>query len=426
MRSDRVAFLFGVGVAVKSLLKNARLKVAPFPAGSKYRGYQGHSSYQGEEGRHIRPGQFVSKWSRTLRRKVALALRKGSPRATPDAAAQFAVKPLSLRIAAAINFLYWPFFWSGIAACVWFGVDSILRLWASTAAYQSVVAVSEPVLILVTPSAVGFWTNWLAVKMLFHPRRKNAIWWGLVPARRSELIDGIAAGILKRLISPEIIHEHLHKSGVVQAVLNETALALKQTVELPRFRAELKALVCDLVRDFATRPETRRSVEEFVRTKISEWTGVTFGAKIAEWTKNLWGPMVVEQVLQTLPDLPKATDSVLSHLESSLNQVPGLMERENNRIESFITKAIVEALHNLDIKQVVKAQLGKMDELALEKMLASNVTTELKFIQTSGGVFGLLAGVAFVYPASRPLLLITGLALWIVYRITVKKGPVAN
>ncbi|MGH7847737.1 MAG: DUF445 family protein, partial [Candidatus Binatia bacterium] len=131
---------------------------------------------------------------------------------------------------------------------------------------------------------------------------------------------------------------------------------------------------------------------------------------------------VLNQVVQALPELPKATDSVLARIDEYLDRVPDLMERESSRIEDVITKVIVEGLRNLNIRQVVKSQLDRMDEQALENMLTGTVTTELKFIQTSGGVFGFLAGLAFVYPSSRPFLLASGLGLWLAYRMTVKKN----
>ncbi|HWP58680.1 MAG TPA: DUF445 family protein [Candidatus Acidoferrales bacterium] len=420
MYSSGVAFLIGIGAALTNLLKKTRLKREALFEDEGAAGSAAGSSWPQDLPR-VQPRQFVLKWVRTLTRKLALARRKSAAPAEVLSAPARAKKPLSLKVAAALNLLYWPFFYSGIVISAWFAADSVLQLAVSSATYGAIAAVADPVLTVLTPTAVGFWTNWLAVKMLFHPRRKNAVWWGLVPARREELIDGIAAGVMKQLISPEIVQEHLHKSAVIQRFVNETACALQDTLENPRFRQELKGLVYGIVHKFATSPETRRSVERLVRAKISDWTGESLGAKIAEWTKELWGPLVVKEVIQALPDLPQATDSVIAHVERSLNQVPQIMERENSRIESLITRAIVEALHNLDIKQVVKAQLSKLDEQGLERMLTGNVTTELKFIQTSGGVFGLLAGLAFIYPSSRPVLLAVGLALWAAYRTTVKK-----
>src|SRR5262245_52934595 len=229
MRSAGVAFIISVGAALRSLLKARPNK--------EDQGWEKdrrqHAAAWPEDLPRVQLRQFVLRWSRTLTRKLALARRKKPVPIDSTLAAAEASKPLSLRIAAAINFLYWPFFYSGVALCVWFAADSVLQLLLSRSAYQTIAAISDPILTIVTPTAVGFWTNWLAVKMLFHPRGRNAVWWGLVPARRNQLIDGIAAGVMKQLISPEIVQEHLHKSGVVQRFVNDAAEALKDTLEIP-------------------------------------------------------------------------------------------------------------------------------------------------------------------------------------------------
>ena len=418
MYSTGVALLSTLGAALLTWLKNNRFKGH---ASTAERDKQDQTTWPDDLPR-VPARRFLVKWLRTLGRKLALNRRKtASSEAASASVSPSGRKPISTIVAEAINYLYWPFVCSGLALTAWFCADLLFQLMLARATYQAIAEISAPVLAIVTPTAVGFWTNWLAVKMLFHPRRQNAVWWGLVPARRSELVDSIANGVMQQLISPEIVHAYLHQSAIVQDFVTRSAAALKETIDHPKFRLELKGVVYGLVYDFATSPQTRLSVEELVSTKIRDWTGGTVSEKIVEWTKALWGPKVLSQVVQALPELPKATDSVLARIDEYLDKVPDLMERESSRIEDAITKVIVEGLRNLNIRQVVKSQLDKMDEQALETMLTSNVTTELRFIQTSGGVFGFLAGLAFVYPASRPFLLACGAGLWFAYRMTVKK-----
>jgi len=62
-----------------------------------------------------------------------------------------------------------------------------------------------------------------------------------------------------------------------------------------------------------------------------------------------------------------------------------------------------------------------MDPSALEHLLTANISAELVFIQTSGGIFGFLVGLAILYPFLRPVFLLAGLVLWVVYLRTVEK-----
>lgn len=366
---------------------------------------------------------FFLRWSSILARSL-LGFGSQAGAASETAATQEeSRRAISLNIAAAFNLLYWPFFWSGILLLGWFVADVVLRALMSPASYGSLDALTRPVLAVAAPTAVGFWTNWLAIKMLFVPRDPNVVWWGLVPARRSQIVDAIADGVLTRLISPEIVRDYLHRSGILKNVVERAVPAMRETIDDAGFRRDMKGLVYGLVYDFANSAETRRTVETMVQDKINDWTGETLGRKIVEWTKSLWGPVVLNEVMRALPEIPKAMDHVFDRIDRGLDGVPQWIERESENIERVLTTVIVEGLRGLDIKQIVKTQLDKMDERELERMLTGTVTTELRFIQTSGGVFGFLAGIAFVSPGSRPVLLLAALGLWLAYRATVKRHP---
>jgi uncharacterized membrane-anchored protein YjiN (DUF445 family) len=365
----------------------------------------------------VAPREFFFRWARRLLRTLGLRFRRASAPKPAGAAEAGGAHALSLRVAAAINLFYWPFFWTGILLLAWFPLDLALGVLAP-ALRERLLPGAEIALALGGPAAVGYWTNWIAIKMLFHPRRKNAIWQGLIPARRAELIESISDGVLQRLISPEIVRDYLRQTDLLKTFVHNTLAGIKETVDHPQFRREIKGLVYGLIHDFATSEATRRSVEELFHRKIATWTGETLGEKIVEWTKALWGPMVLKEVLNALPEVPRAMDNVLVRLDEALDNVPRFIERESGNLEDTITRAVVEGLRGLDIKHVVRQQLDRMDERELERMLTGHVTTELKFIQTSGGVLGLLAGTAFVFPAVRPFLLAAAAGLWLVYRAT--------
>ncbi|MGH7835326.1 MAG: DUF445 domain-containing protein [Candidatus Binatia bacterium] len=364
---------------------------------------------------------FFFRWSAIIARSLASFRSEAAASAETGRFQEQGRRAVSLKIAAAFNLLYWPFFWSGILLASWFAADVLLRALMSPASYRSLDALSRPVLAIAAPTAVGFWTNWLAIKMLFLPRDPNAVWWGLVPARRTQIVDAIAEGVLTRLISPEIVRDYLHRSGILKNFVERAVPAMRETIDDAEFRRDTKGLVYGLVYDFANSDETRRTVETMVQDKINDWTGETLGRKVVEWTKSLWGPVVLNEVVKALPEIPKAMDHVFDRIDRGLDGVPRWIERESESIERILTTVIVEGLRGLDIKQIVKTQLDKMDEQELERMLTGTVTTELRFIQTSGGVFGLLAGIAFVIPETRLALLLAALGLWVAYRATVKR-----
>jgi len=75
--------------------------------------------------------------------------------------------------------------------------------------YQMLEQANNLVLKLFLPIVLGYGTNWLAIKMLFHPRYPNKIWQGLVPSRREEIIRSVASKIQEELFSSEILRSYL-------------------------------------------------------------------------------------------------------------------------------------------------------------------------------------------------------------------------
>ena len=77
-------------------------------------------------------------------------------------------------------------------------------------------------------AAIGYGTNWLAVKMLFRPREPRAVLGlqvqGLVPRRRSELAESVARTVEQELLSKDDIRSivtALAESERIRGLLHE-------------------------------------------------------------------------------------------------------------------------------------------------------------------------------------------------------------
>lgn len=330
-------------------------------------------------------------------------------------------RPLSLRIAMVLNLLNYPLFWGGILLLCWLVLEFILETFFSPAFLTSMRRYSSPVVAVLGPAVVGYWTNWLAIKMLFHPRRKNAVWWGLIHARREDLITSLAAGIKSSLISPEIIRNYLEEQGVLTKLSAGVAQALDGVLKDPAFRGELEVVMASLLRRLLEEPRTREQVDQYLESVITDWSGVSLGGKVLEWTKQLWGAAFRKKVWAFLAELPERVEGLTPRIMASLETIPAKLEGEAKTVEALTAELIADGLGRIDFQRVIRGQLAKMDADALERLLTANICEELVFIQASGGIFGFLVGLAILYPFLRPLFLLMGFALWGLYRLTVEK-----
>lgn len=334
--------------------------------------------------------------------------------------------PFSLRIAFFLNLLNYPLFILGISLLLWFFTEIILQYTLPEDLFQQIQAYSAPLISVLGPAAVGYWTNWLAIKMLFHPRRQNAVWWGLVHARREEIVESIAAGIMSSLISPEILGIYLHEQGIFEKLTKDVSHSLEGVLQEPEFRAELKTVLFNLVDRLVNNARTRELVDQYLTKAIENWRGESLGEKMMEWTKQYWGEAIRKQALDFLPEISKIVDSAFPRIEASLQTLPEKIEERGIAIEPLVAGIITDGFRSLDLKTVIREQLGKLDAAALEKLLTSNISGELVFIQTSGGIFGFLVGLAIIYQPLRLILAVGGLLVWGLYRLTVRKNKVGR
>jgi uncharacterized membrane protein YheB (UPF0754 family) len=87
---------------------------------------------------------------------------------------------------------------------------------------------------VITGASIGWITNWLAIRMLFRPRRPILGVQGLLPRRRTELIERIARTVADELISADQLLEPLtrvdlspHLERVVQEALDRRLADLR-------------------------------------------------------------------------------------------------------------------------------------------------------------------------------------------------------
>lgn len=327
-------------------------------------------------------------------------------------------RALSLKLVSILNYLNYPFYLLGFLFLFWIGVEYFLKLFLPPVTLEKVTAFSRPVTAVLSPAVVGYWTNRLAIKMLFHPRRPNAVWQGLIPARRLDLINQITAGISEYLISPEIIQKYLRESGLLPEFLSRLYPAVKEILSGEKMANEVKAFLAQQITDILDDPAVEERISAYIKERIENWAGLGPGKKLLVWTERIWGPVVINALKKELSALPVSLEKFLPYVEASLEKLPEYMGGEE--IEEVFTGFIITALRSLDLEAIIRQQLTKMDEAEIERLITKTASTEIVFIQTSGGIFGALVGLAAVYPFLVFVFAGAGLVLFLLYRLTVE------
>ena len=179
---------------------------------------------------------------------------------------------------------------------------------------------------------VGWGTNYLAVKMLFRPRRPVSVlgltFHGLIPRRQQDLARSIGATVAESLIS-----HHDLQNAITQGVPNDE---LRQIID--------------------------SEVERFIRERVQ--------------SHPLLGLLVRDSVAVELRRI------VVQQVEAAL---PSIMAR----FAGTVTKSV-------DIRSIVERRVAEFDLPTLEGMIQRIAARELRAIEIWGGVLGFLVGLVQV------------------------------
>ncbi len=360
---------------------------------------------------------FLRKWAD----RFALAFRSGAAPTAADALPFSTHKmAFSRRVTRVLNLLNAPLFWAGILFLLWLSIDCLLGRVLAPDDYARIAAVSRPIEAIAGPACVGYWTNWLAVKMLFRPRRRNAVWHGLVPARREEIVESLAAEIERNFLGGRIVRDYLVQSGLLKDLIGRLPPAAGAIAADPEFRADLRRLIARMVHEALEKPETGAMLRRLAGEAVDAWQAGSILAKPIELTKELWKPAVQEFAVQALTGAAQRMEGIFALLDEVLDRIPDQLADRTAVLEAAAAEAVERGLPHLDIRGIVRSRLDEMDEAQLEELLTGKIGAEMTFIQASGGIFGLAVALAMNYPVSRPFFLIAGLGIWAGYRMTVE------
>ncbi len=238
---------------------------------------------------------------------------------------------------------------------------------------------------------VGYGTNWLAIKMLFYPRRKRPLLGqGLIPSRKNQIVIRLGEQISKEIINSELIVEQIRKSGLVQKHRETMTASLRGLLEHPEFRSDLLELTQHYITEFLRSRDFQERVKDFVKGIDFENVGVLEGGILRVY-KMLTGDRDISGRLQeVITNLAFRMDRHEEKLFNFLNSIPDAMERESRMIEDYALDAMMFLIDQVNVQSVIVDNLQEFDEVRLEQLLWRSTSDQLNYIQYMGCFLGLV------------------------------------
>lgn len=245
---------------------------------------------------------------------------------------------------------------------------------------------------------IGIGTNWVAIKMLFRPRRKRLfLLQGVIPANRDRIAEQIARGVAAHLLDRETIRNAVHESDLVGSGLDEMVAGLQRLVQHPEFQRDVEELcvayVGAFVEDEAFRRRILEAIAAIARRAPERLGGVlgVFSEEIGAWLES----MVHEHqdaILGGLKDqVPALVDEGAQRLVGWLQALPSRIEDRRTAIEQMITESLARRAASFDVEGLVRRRLETFSVDDLERLILSATEEQLAWLQYLGWFIGAAA-----------------------------------
>lgn len=280
-------------------------------------------------------------------------------------------------------------------------------------------------------AVIGYATNWVAVKMLFRPRKEICVFGrrlpftpGVIPRGKARLARAIGRAVEEQLLTAEVLKEVLLSSEKKERLRSEVSAflekerkseeSLRQAAQrlLPEERIDdfvesAEETVTDMVYDKVLQMNVGEiiadKVMESAREKLKDsMFGMMLGGSVLEPIVRQveekinayvaeYGRGVIEQmVLEESEKLQaKTVGETLCRVEEYGVDIPSVVLAQ---YETMVSEKLPQILGPLHLSAVVEERINAMEVEQVEELMLSIMKKELSAVVNLGALIGLILG----------------------------------
>ncbi|MBI40974.1 MAG: hypothetical protein CMF59_15350 [Leptospiraceae bacterium] len=246
---------------------------------------------------------------------------------------------------------------------------------------------------LTVSGLIGFGTNWVAIKMLFHPRHKRPLLGqGLIPSRKERIALKLGESISREIINPELILEQIRESGLITHHRENLTRTIREVINQPEFVNDVIDMAEHYIQGFIRSDEFKKNIKQFVKgIDFDDVGGLESG--VLKLYRIFSGDKDVSERLEELVDSMTFTmDHYEDQLGEYLQHLPDMMEKRGDVLEEAVLNGVLFLVEQINVQEIITDNLRKLDEIRLERLLLNSTSDQLQYIQYLGCFLGILGG----------------------------------
>lgn len=289
----------------------------------------------------------------------------------------------------------------------------------------------------VTGAVIGYFTNWLAIKMMFRPHQPKHLFGmqlpftpGLIPKERGRIAEAIGSSISENLMNKEVLEKNLLSEDMLTKIGNEydtfisqqkvNGETLRNFLEHYISSKDLAQIQSDTIIDLAAQIHSRladsnlgnmlahAAVEHAIKKMENSLLGFAFNADqflilLQEPAEHLLSKHINQIISNNLEDIvygligqesDKLLDTrVCDLLKDHDEQLIQLRHILLDGYRQVISVHLPKILSTIEISRIIRERINEMDMDESERLILSVMSKELRAIVWLGALLGGIIGI---------------------------------
>ncbi|MEM7179804.1 MAG: DUF445 family protein [Spirochaetota bacterium] len=214
---------------------------------------------------------------------------------------------------------------------------------------------------------VGYYTNFLAIKMLFQPKQGKVLGWeGLVPKNKKKIAASLGESIQTQLLAPEIILEYIYERNLIEKGTEKLAEWSDQFFQDESVRTKITDKIISILKEKG--PDVLNSVFNFSEENIKEIT------KNPQEIKKYWETLR-ENIIEYLRQQENREKVALWIRRVMLEELPALAHLLNQTLDDYLEAKKTFGGIGISIKKMISFNDDAIEDI-LEKFIRDPDTSE--------------------------------------------------
>lgn len=221
--------------------------------------------------------------------------------------------------------------------------------------------------VVLMAGVVGYYTNFLAIKMLFQPKQGKVLGWeGLVPKNKSRIAKSLGGSIQRRLLAPEIILNYVYEKNLIEKGTERVGKWLDELLQDEQFRSTVTNKLISILKEKGE--EIVNALFNFTEDTLKDL------ARNPDEIQRVWEE-IRKKVIEYIQDRKNREELAFRIKKILLEELPRIAQILNQGIEEYLARKKTIGNIGIGIKKVFSLNSEAIQEI-LQKFIEDPDTSE--------------------------------------------------